>query len=280
MTKQYSYNSDYINRLTDGWNAISFPIISQVLLNTLRTYTPKHILDYGAGAGSYAETLAASGGVVDACDISEHAISSCSGGYTRAFQINGSSDLPSNEYDMIFSTEVIEHIKDYKAVITNFHRALRPKGVIVLTTTAYSASIFTMLYQAKNAGASLFYILQEVGLWLAGFFSAARRGQFVEKWCFEALGGHFHGFLKSGLLSEFRKAGFTVLKSAPFFALEPIQMPFLHSYTFFEILRKEEWAIVKRCVAVSMYSVLRPLNIIMKRLGLFANNFYVIAQRN
>lgn len=278
--KAFSYNSGYLTRLTDGWNILSFPIISRLLRDTLKTKLPQRILDFGAGAGTYAEVLHEFEGEVSACDISEESVAMCKGKYSSVFLIQKSSKLPSDEFDMIFSTEVLEHIKDYEETVRLFHLALRSQGVVVLTTTAYSTSVFTMLYQAKNSGGGLFFILGQIAGWMAGYASERRRDRFVERWCFEPLGGHYHGFRKGPLTKTFRAAGFSVLDTGVFYVVEPIAMPFLYSHTLRGLLKKKEWSITKRCLAAMIYIVAHPLNRAMKQVSLFANNIYIIARKD
>jgi hypothetical protein len=136
-----------------------------------------------------------------------------------------------------------------------------------------------MLYQAKNSGVRPLAILGEIGRWLAGYASERRRDRFVEQWCFVPLGGHYHGFQKGGLVRTFQAAGFNVLNAGRLYIVDPIQMPFLYSYTLRELFRKKEWSLIKRCMAAMIYIVAHPANTVMKQLGLFANNIYIVAQK-
>ena len=261
----YAYDSAYLDRLTSGWNKTSFPIISGLIRKTLRPYH-KQILDFGSGAGTYAKTLAESGGKVTACDVSESSIAACHDKYASAFIIKDAADLPAESFDFIFSTEVLEHIQDYAGTIAHLRRALRPNGTLLLTTTCYSSSLFTMLYDRRAV------YWRESLRWLAGYFrNAEYRDKFIEQWCFEPLGGHYHGFLRGELLRAFTDAGFTVTKANVFYAIEPLQIHFLYSHTLREVLRQ------KGLLAASIYLVGHPLNSVLKRFNLFANNIYVVA---
>ncbi|MFC1761544.1 class I SAM-dependent methyltransferase [Planctomycetota bacterium] len=157
--KTYNYDSDYLVSLTEKWTRASFPIISRFVRNMVKMNAPRRLLDFGCGAGVYAEALSDLGGEVSACDISEDCIAACVGKYSSVFLLTEPADLPFNHFDMIFSTEVLEHIKDYNNVIRHFYRTLRLNGIVLLTTSAYSTSVFTMLYQAKKAGVGFMGIL-------------------------------------------------------------------------------------------------------------------------
>jgi len=276
----YRYDADYLASLTAGWTRLSFPVISALVRATLEAHAPDRILDFGAGAGAYAGVLSYLGGEVSACDVSAECVAACDGSYSSVFLVEGPADLPSNAYDMVFSTEVLEHVRDYDAALRHFHRALRPKGVVLLTTTGYSTSLFTMLGQARGSGVGWLDVLRASGAWLAGYLSLDRRDRFVERWCFAPLGGHYHGFTRRGLLTAFGEAGFSVERSGMLFIVEPIQLPFLSSHSARSLLRRDDWPTSKRWTAAAAYVAARPLSRLMKRAGLFANNLYMVAVKD
>jgi len=275
----YSYNTEYLQTLSDRWTKVSFPIISGLVAKSLAAYSPKCILDFGCGAGVYAGPLASRGAEVSGCDISATCIESSRNKYSTTTQIEHPADIPPDYYDMIFTTEVLEHIEDYKGTIREFHRVLREQGTVVLTTTSYSPSIFTMLYQAKNTEVGLAAMLRATTNWVAGFFSLKQRDKFIRRWCFQPLGGHYHGFFKSEMKHAFKAAGFRIISCKAFYAMEPIQMPFLYSYSLRQIIHKREWTWSKRLLATLTYLAAHVLNRLMKSTHIFANNFYIIAQK-
>jgi SAM-dependent methyltransferase len=275
----YAYDKGYFDSLTDSWTHISFPIVSRLLWPALERHRSGRALDFGCGCGAYAGTLKACGAQVDGCDISDDAVQLCKDKYDRAFTLADSAGLAADTYDLIFSTEVLEHIRDHRKTLADFHHALRADGTIVLTTTAYGTSVFPMLYKVKNSGAGLCALGAELIRWIKGYGSEAQRDAFVFKWCFAALGGHYHGFSRRKLLQDFKRAGFLIEKQGVFYPYEPIQMQFLYKYTFGGLLHKKEWPIIKRGMAMLLYAAARPLNALLRKTGFFANNIYIIARK-
>ncbi|MFC1761545.1 hypothetical protein ACFL6U_05635 [Planctomycetota bacterium] len=107
-----------------------------------------------------------------------------------------------------------------------------------------------------------------------------RRDRFIERWCFEPLGGHYHGFLRGELVCAFRDAGFSIENSGVFYVIEPIQIPFLYTHTLCELITRKDWSKSKRSLAAIIYIGAHPLNKLMKTGHLFANNLYVVAKKD
>lgn len=93
------------------------------------------VLEFGAGTGSLALQLLASGftGTMTCADILARPAGLPAGvGWIEA-DLN--EPLPvSGAFDAIISTEVIEHLENPRAVFREFHRLLRPGGRLLLTT--------------------------------------------------------------------------------------------------------------------------------------------------
>jgi SAM-dependent methyltransferase len=275
----FTYDEAYLSTLAGGWTKMSFPIISALVRDALRAFTPKRILDFGAGSWTYARVLSETGAEVVGCDASPACVAACEGKYASTFVIREIDELPREAFDLVFSTEVLEHIEDYRSALARLCRAVRPGGGILLTTTAYTTSIVTLVNTARDVGIGKTALMRETGRWAAGFFSAKRRDDFVRRWCFEPLGGHCHGFFRRELTAALRSSGFAVVAAGGFYAMEPLPLPDVDWRTFRSLLRQKDWPLAKQALAVILFAVGRPLNRLLKALGLFANNFYVMARR-
>jgi 2-polyprenyl-3-methyl-5-hydroxy-6-metoxy-1,4-benzoquinol methylase len=278
--KAQAYDEEYFERMAGGWNAVSFPIIASLVRPLLEENAPQDVLDFGCGSGTYADTLKATGARADGCDTSAAAVRRAGGKYHRAFCIGGSSELAAERYDFIFSTEVLEHINNHREALADLHRSLRPGGVLFLTTTAYGPSIFTMLYAAKSGGLTPLKIFSRCADWFRGYFSESRRDSFIRAWCFEPLGGHLHGFVRSKLLDDVRRAGFSIEKHGDFYPFEPLQLPFLYSHTIRGVTREKEWSAAKKSFAVLLHLLAAPLNRLLRMTGLLANNLFLVARKH
>jgi len=97
------------------------------------------ILDYGCGTG-WLSNLLSKHGEVTGVDISENAILQASKKYSgiRFLTMDASSSefekLKGQLFDVIVSSEVIEHIEDQEAYLKNMLSLLKKNGTLILTT--------------------------------------------------------------------------------------------------------------------------------------------------
>ena len=91
------------------------------------------VLENGCGVGMYVDHLAAHAGLVIGLEID----------FARAYQAAERSDhilsaagealpFPSDEFDLILSHEVLEHVQDDRQSVQEMVRVLRPGGRVVL----------------------------------------------------------------------------------------------------------------------------------------------------
>lgn len=88
----------------------------------------KRALDIGCRDGYWSERLKAKGYTVDSLDIEPH--------YTGALEHNVEHGLPfpDNSFDLVWCTEVIEHLHNPAQLLAEIERVMRPHGTAVLTT--------------------------------------------------------------------------------------------------------------------------------------------------
>jgi 2-polyprenyl-3-methyl-5-hydroxy-6-metoxy-1,4-benzoquinol methylase len=95
------------------------------------------ILDVGCGTGLNASLLSEQGHQVSGVDVSSVAIEKFQ---ARGFQglvgniENGLPELPEASFDMVFTSEVIEHCPDTASFLSSIYALLKPGGSLLLST--------------------------------------------------------------------------------------------------------------------------------------------------
>lgn len=97
-----------------------------LVIETLKTDAALHILDYGAGVSPYAAFFARS--VYQRADLSGEA------GADYLLAADGSVPAASESFDLILSTQVLEHVENPAAYLGECFRLLKPGGYAVITT--------------------------------------------------------------------------------------------------------------------------------------------------
>jgi ubiquinone/menaquinone biosynthesis C-methylase UbiE len=115
------------------------------LLTDLKPARPATILDIGCGTGAMLDELAEFGEVIGA-DFSPDAIGYCgmrgadSGAHYRLCRADvRKMPFRSNSMDVVTAMDIIEHIDDDKAALTEIARVLKPGGALLATVPAYQA---------------------------------------------------------------------------------------------------------------------------------------------
>jgi len=115
-----------------------------LLAQKYASFRKKQILDLGCGEGPLSYLLYKKGAKVHAIDISKEALKRMRK-FTKNMKINikkaPAENLPykDNFFDIIFTFDVIEHVKDYKKTFIEMNRCLKNGGYIFLEMTPYWA---------------------------------------------------------------------------------------------------------------------------------------------
>jgi 2-polyprenyl-3-methyl-5-hydroxy-6-metoxy-1,4-benzoquinol methylase len=113
------------------WDAVR-RILAPINLTGVRT------LDVGCGLGFFSAGFKAMGAEVDAVDVDAGAVEYVTqhlGIPAQILDVEHSS-LPTGAYDLVFVGEVLEHVKDPSHLYAKLHDALRPGGMLLVTTPA------------------------------------------------------------------------------------------------------------------------------------------------
>jgi 2-polyprenyl-3-methyl-5-hydroxy-6-metoxy-1,4-benzoquinol methylase len=105
------------------------------------------ILDVGCGSGLNSIALAAKGHRIHGVDLSETAIRRyCEHGFDgRVGDIERGLDYPDGRFDLVFCSEVIEHMTSPDLLAAEMTRVLKPGGHLVLSTPNSSFWVYRLL---------------------------------------------------------------------------------------------------------------------------------------
>lgn len=121
---------DYVRqRLAPGMRDLNYVILKD-LVEFLRQVAPKiqgKIFDYGCGGAPYRPLFAHCQEYV-AADIEKNPAVDC------LLKADGTTGQLDNAFDAVLSTQVLEHIRDPEAYLSEAKRIMRPGGKLLLTT--------------------------------------------------------------------------------------------------------------------------------------------------
>ena len=118
-----------------------WPVAARAEASHAQPLTGLRILDIGCGGGLLAEPMARLGGSVTGTDVTEAAITAAAlhasqNGLDIDYQCCTAETLASSgaRFDVIYASEVIEHVADRALFIEAIARMLQPQGVVIITT--------------------------------------------------------------------------------------------------------------------------------------------------
>lgn len=100
-----------------------------------------HALDLGCGDGRFTAELARAGAAPIGVEVAEAALRRATAAHPqldfRLAPIDGPLPLDDASFELVWSSEVIEHIADTAAWLSEVRRVLAPAGTLLLTTPAH-----------------------------------------------------------------------------------------------------------------------------------------------
>src|SRR5579859_7234357 len=99
------------------------------------------VLDLGCGDGAFTALIAETGAEVTGVEVATAALARARAGHPeldfRLAPIDGPLPLADNEFDVVWASEVIEHVADTARWLSEVRRVLAPGGRLLLTTPAH-----------------------------------------------------------------------------------------------------------------------------------------------
>ena len=123
----------------------------------------ERVLDVGCGEGRFAAELLGAGAKVVAADVAEEALrrarAAVPGLQTSLLPVQGPWPFGDAAFDVVWAGEVIEHVADTDAWLSEVHRVLRPGGRLVLSTPGHPLALRLRLALSGRAFAAHFHPL-------------------------------------------------------------------------------------------------------------------------
>jgi len=101
----------------------------------------ERVLDLGCGAGEFTALAAAAGARVLGIEVAQAALARARAAYSdlefRETQIGGPLPIEDNSFELVWASEVIEHVADTARWLSEVRRVLVPAGRLLITTPSH-----------------------------------------------------------------------------------------------------------------------------------------------
>jgi 2-polyprenyl-3-methyl-5-hydroxy-6-metoxy-1,4-benzoquinol methylase len=158
-----AYHEALWQRLPEGLEPSDFALRSRFLLAQVQAGA--RVLDVGCGEGRFAAELARAGAGVVGIDVAEEPLRRARARHPeldlRLVDGEGAWDLADASFDVVWAGEVIEHVADTAAWLSEVRRVLRSGGRLLMSTPAHGALLRVRLALSGRAFARHFDPLGE-----------------------------------------------------------------------------------------------------------------------
>lgn len=107
----------------------------QMAIVSARNPSPGHLLDFGAGSGTFVKAALDAGWQAAGVEHSPVAVQKARDYYG----VDLSMEIPDATFDVITLWDVIEHLKDPLSLLTCLHDSLKPGGTLIVETGNYES---------------------------------------------------------------------------------------------------------------------------------------------
>jgi 2-polyprenyl-6-hydroxyphenyl methylase/3-demethylubiquinone-9 3-methyltransferase len=133
------YYEDLWQRLPEPLEPPDFQLRRKFLHSAVRP--GQRVLDLGCGAGQFTAELARAGARAVGVDVAEAALRRARTAHPeldfRLVAIDGPLPLEDASFELVWGSEVIEHVADTAAWLSEVRRVLTPGGTLLLTTPSH-----------------------------------------------------------------------------------------------------------------------------------------------
>jgi len=179
--------------LPEGLEPADFNLRSRFLLD--RVSAGRRVLDVGCGEGRFAAELGSAGAEVVGVDVAEEPLRRARAQHPeldlRLVQAHGPWPLADASFDVVWAGEVLEHLLDTAAWLSEVRRVLRSGGTLLVSTPDNGPLSLMAMALSKRAFAARF---EPRGDHLR-FYNRATLSRLIEDFGFEAVRSSGHGGL-------------------------------------------------------------------------------------
>jgi SAM-dependent methyltransferase len=133
------YYEDLWQQLPERLSLPDFERRRRFLLGEARA--GERALDLGCGTGDFTAVLAQAGMQTIGCDVAPTAVARARAAHPgldfRLVPIGGPLPFEDNSFELVWATEVIEHVADTAHWLSEVRRVLAPRGRLLLTTPSH-----------------------------------------------------------------------------------------------------------------------------------------------